>query len=73
MKLGKAVALKDLPPGSIFKFRETYAVKSEYFTDKGAVECVIIGSGEMFWGGTTDPLVQRMLKVNPVIIRRLTK
>lgn len=57
------VKLGELEPGTLFKRGETYGFKSEYRTDKGICECFIVGSGEMFWGGTGNP---NALKVEPI-------
>jgi phosphoribosylaminoimidazole carboxylase (NCAIR synthetase) len=46
--------LIDLPNGSLFSYKGSIALKSEYRTDNGAVECYLLGSGEMFWGGTNN-------------------
>ncbi|WP_404427285.1 hypothetical protein LG296_01575 [Ureibacillus chungkukjangi] len=64
------VKLGELEPGTIFKKGDTYAVKSEYRTDKGICECFIVGSGEMFWGGTGNP---NSLKVEPVDLEELIR
>jgi len=48
----QVVTLLELEPGELFEFDGTIALKSEYRTEKGAVESYIVGSGEMFWGGT---------------------
>lgn len=57
------VKLNDLPKGSLFEFEGTFAMKSEYRTKNGAIESFIIGSGEMFWGGTDNPKDQGNLVV----------
>lgn len=62
--------LSELEPGTIFKRGETYGFKSEYRNDKGICECYIIGSGEMFWGGTGNP---NNLKVEPLEFDSLIK
>jgi ADP-ribose pyrophosphatase YjhB (NUDIX family) len=62
MKLVKKALrhLFDLPAGSLFLFENTLCLKTEYRTEQGAIEAHIVGSGEMFWGGTSDPKVQSM-------------
>jgi hypothetical protein len=67
----KTVKLCELEPGSLFMTpdKRCLALKSEYHTDKGAVEAFIVGTGEMFWGGTSDPKVQRNLDVLKVEIK----
>lgn len=64
----KKTRLYNLEPGSLFMTpdKKCLALKSEYRTDKGAIEAFIVGSGEMFWGGTSDPMVQKNLMVHPV-------
>lgn len=57
--------LKDLPNGKLFRFNNTIALKTEYFTEKGAVESYIVGSGEMFWGGTNTAEKLNDLLVTP--------
>lgn len=59
-----AVPLLDLPPGELFTYDGCTALKSEYRTDKGACECYIVGSGEMFWGGTKTGEELNKLLVN---------
>lgn len=58
--------LCDLPSGSLFLFNNTLGVKSEYHTESGAIEATIVGSGEMFWGGTKTIKEQSMLLVTEV-------
>jgi hypothetical protein len=59
--------LADLPPGSLFEYGETVALKSEYRTESGAIEATILGTGEMFWGGTDNAADQVKL-----IVKRVT-
>jgi len=59
-------SLGALPAGSLFLFKDTLAVKSEYYSGSGAVEAIIVGSGEFFWGGTSDPKEQANLIVTEV-------
>jgi len=65
MKLIKKrkIKLKELPKGRLFKYGNTIGVKSEYRSESGAIEAFIIGSGEMFWGGTSKASKQRELEV----------
>jgi hypothetical protein len=69
------IKLCELPVGSLFMTpdRKCLALKSEYRTDKGAIEAFIVGSGEMFWGGTDDPRVQRDLLVLEVKVKNKKK
>jgi hypothetical protein len=64
----KKTKLYNLKPGSLFMTpdKKCLALKSEYRTNAGAIEATIVGSGEMFWGGTSDPMVQKNLMVHPV-------
>jgi len=55
--------LIDLKPGKLFIHNGTIALKSEYNTENGAMEAFIVGTGEMFWGGTKTPEEQRNLEV----------
>lgn len=64
---GELVSLEDLEPGSLFVFDGCLALKTEYMTEAGAVESFIVGSGEMFWGGTSDPMAQRKIMVRKVV------
>ena len=66
----KEIKLGELQPGMLFKRGESYGFKSEYRTDKGICECYVVGSGEMFWGGTGNP---NALKVEPVYFDELLK
>jgi hypothetical protein len=60
VKKSKRIRLINLPNGTMFTMKDcdTFALKSEYRTPKGACECYILNSGEMFWGGckTADEL-----------------
>ena len=62
IKKGK-IKLKDLEAGKLFMFNDTIALKSEYLTANYAVEAFILGTGEMFWGGTSTAEKQRELEV----------
>ena len=57
------VKLQDLNAGKLFMYNETIALKSEYRTENGAIEAFIVGSGEMFWGGTSTAKDQCNLEV----------
>jgi hypothetical protein len=57
------VTIEDLDAGTLFKYGNTYALKTEYCTEKGICKCFIVGSGEMFWGGVSNP---NELLVEPV-------
>ena len=56
----RKVRLKNLRAGAFFSFNECVAVKSEY----GDCECIIVGSGEMFWGGAKSKDERRELLVS---------
>ncbi|WP_154100479.1 hypothetical protein [Bacillus mycoides] len=64
------VRLADLEPGKLFRFGDTIGFKSEYWTG-GAVEAFIVGSGEMFWGGTSAAKERRELMVEPINLKEL--
>ncbi|PGO61772.1 hypothetical protein CN980_29010 [Bacillus cereus] len=64
------VRLADLEPGKLFRFGDTIGFKSEYRTG-GAIEAFIVGSGEMFWGGTSTAKEQRELMVEPIELKDL--
>ncbi|HFK1771736.1 TPA: hypothetical protein ACGXGV_004179 [Bacillus paranthracis] len=66
------VRLIDLEPGKLFRFGNTVGFKSEYMAG-GAVEAFIVGSGEMFWGGTSGALKQRELMVEPIELKDIIK
>lgn len=67
--VGNQVSLEDLEAGSLFYFNNTLCVKSEYRTpSSGAIEAFIVGSGEMFWGGTSSSEEQAKLIVQPVVV-----
>jgi hypothetical protein len=69
------IKLYELPVGSLFMTpdRKCLALKSEYRTDKGAIEAHIVGSGEMFWGGTSDIRVLNNLDVLEVKVKNKKK
>jgi len=60
------VTLEDLLPGSLFLYKGTLGLKTEYRTSEGAIEAFIVGSGEMFWGGIDTPEQQLRLRVRKV-------
>ncbi|WP_142307739.1 hypothetical protein [Bacillus thuringiensis] len=64
------IKLADLEPGKLFRFGETVGFKSEYRSG-GAIEAFIVGSGEMFWGGTSTADKQRELMVEPIDLKEL--
>ena len=64
----KQVKLAELEPGTLFKFNQCVALKSEYRTDKGACECYIVGSGEFFAGGCSGDIEKlNNLMVTPLL------
>jgi hypothetical protein len=67
-----AVSLESLPPGTLFKYNGTIALKSEYRSDGGTINAYIVGSGEMFWGGTSNPKDLAELRVIPLCIKSNT-
>ena len=68
LKGSKIVRLSELPNGSLFSYRNTIALKSEYRTASGACECYIVGLGEMFWGGTSKSEDLNHLPVTPLLL-----
>lgn len=65
-----AVALEACSPG-LCVFGDTLVMRTEYTRDNGSIEAFVVGTGEAFWGGTSDPSVQRALQVTPVTARVL--
>jgi hypothetical protein len=65
LKIKQKTTLGDLPNGSLFlsEDKETLGLKSEYKTLGNAIEAHIVGSGEMFWGGTHSNFEQQRLIV----------
>ena len=64
------VKLGNLKNGSLFIYKDTIALKSEYRTENGACECHIVGSGEMFWGGTNTAEELNNLYVTPILLTK---
>lgn len=62
------ISLNNLGAGELFIHGGTIGLKSEYRTDSGAIEAFIVGTGEMFWGGTNTGDKQRELLVKPFSI-----
>ena len=75
LKIKKKTTLGKLPAGSLFLSEDmsTLGMKSEYYTDKGACEAFIVGSGEMFWGGTSNGAAQQALTVFQVDVKEKKK
>ena len=63
ISLLRKVKLGELEAGKLFMHNGIIGLKTEYYTEKGAVEAHIVGSGEMFWGGTSTPEEQVQLEV----------
>ena len=71
---GEKISLDELLPGTIFAFDDDcIAVKSEYRSGGGFIEAVIIGSGEMFWGGAKSVIEQNSLMVQPLEIAEVAE
>lgn len=68
LRTGIETTLANLPNGSLFKDGDTFGLKTEYRTSEGAIEAHILGSGEFYWGGTSDPYVQKNKKVVEVLL-----
>jgi hypothetical protein len=61
------ISLEELPVGSLFDYMgRTIGLKTEYRSEGGAIEAFIVGSGEMFWGGTDNAEDQGKLLVTPL-------
>lgn len=75
LKLKKKTTLGELPNGSLFltEDQKTLCLKSEYHVENGASESFIVGSGEMFWGGTKTAKEQLALVVWEVKIKNKHK
>lgn len=56
------VKIEKLSPGTMFRHGDTLALKSEYHNDNGVCLCYIVGTGEVFWGGVSNP---NKLRVQP--------
>lgn len=65
LRTKKKARLKNCPIG-LFLFDNELCLKTEYKTERGAIEAYIVSSGEFFWGGTNLPERQRELSVTPV-------
>jgi hypothetical protein len=65
----KQIRLKDLEPGRMFLYGKTLGLKTEYKTPQGACEAFIVGSGEMFWGGSGTTKEREELLVNKVKVK----
>ncbi|HEY9219576.1 MAG TPA: hypothetical protein VIO94_16125 [Phenylobacterium sp.] len=76
--LGEPHTLAACPPGLFLaEAHGTLGMKTEYYTDKGAVEAYIVESGEFFWGDAPHtPERQRAQIVRPIrhdtILQRLS-
>lgn len=67
--VGNPIPLYELEPGSLFYFNNSLCFKSEYRSpSSGAIEAFILGSGEMFWGGTSSAEEQVSLMVQPAVV-----
>jgi hypothetical protein len=57
-----------MAPVGLFDFNGALCVKTEYSTN-GRPDAYIVGSGEYFWGGTSDPAVAARHMVTPLTVR----
>jgi hypothetical protein len=64
--MSEKIPLDELLAGQLFRYNGSTALKSEYRTDAGACECYLLGSGEMFWGGTNTAEELNALMVEPI-------
>jgi hypothetical protein len=67
---GIPVPLCELEGGSLFAHGSTVAVKSEYRHRSGAINAVIVGSGEYFLGGADNDAEQQRVMVQPLAVVR---
>lgn len=51
----------ELCPAGLFVFEDVVGFKNEY------QEAFLLESGEVFWGGTNDPIARNSLKVEPLV------
>lgn len=68
LQIIKKTTLEDLPHGSLFLHGKTLALKTGYRTESGIIEAHIVGSGEMFCGGTSNPKELALLEVLEVTL-----
>lgn len=67
IQCGKKRTLNELQPGTLFAFGDDcIGLKSEYRFGNGLIEAFIVGSGELFWGGTYTTEEQTELMVQPL-------
>lgn len=71
LTIKQKTTLWELPAGSLFLYNNTFGFKSEYHTDSGTIEAFCLGSGELFWGGTTNKDDQGNLVVFEINIEDL--
>lgn len=65
---GPTVSLAACPIGLFVSHDGELCLKTEYGDNNGRIDAYIVSSGEFFWGGTTDPLEQRKVQVNYVVV-----
>ena len=66
LKIVKLTTFNRIPKGGLFLDGDTLVLKAEYSTanENGTQEdAYIVGSGEYYWGGTSDVRVRAKLKV----------
>lgn len=61
------VKLSELPEGSLFKYKNTVALKSVHWTESGACKCFIVGTGKMFWDDAKTAKELNNLYVTPIL------
>lgn len=60
--------IQDLRAGSLFIYHGEVIIKTKKRTAAGACECITIGSGEVFSGGTSNADDLNQLRVQPAIL-----
>ena len=64
------IPLSDCPIGLFINGYGNLCLKSEYRTEKGAIEAYIVDSGEFFWGEATQTVENQLREpVTPVAVR----
>ena len=66
LKILKLTTFERIPKGGLFFDGDTLVLKTEYNTENhGGIQedAYIVGSGEYYWGGTSDVKIRAKLKV----------
>jgi len=66
LEYGAETSLAECPIG-LFRFGDELCLKTEYRTERGAVEAYIVSSGEFFWGDRPQTVKSQLAQaVTPV-------